>query len=613
MRFLYQGQFVDQSGNVVSDGTITIYLAGTTTLASVYTTLTGPTAVNSVTSDSNGYFKFYHDNFDYDYDQDFDIVLSKSGFLSKTYYNIQGEGILGSYTISAPKTVTTHVKVPKGVLYTKAGAGTLTFSGTFEAGLYQVFSSFASGNVTFSSGSVKEVYPQWWGATAGLTSDSSSAITAALAAFGQVKINSTFRVDSMIELETEKTLLLSATGGLTRTTDTANTEPVVWMKGNYATLRGINKMSQIYSQNRAPNGIVRLGHKNMTESHANVQYCTLRDFVIVGGTDQGQVAGNPDVGLYMANPQLGGLVNYFHSIFGIKIQQVNHGIELIGYANGNIINDIQLYKVGNDSGVGRAGIYIRGAQENQIGTIWHHSSSNSYTIVVENYDNTGVGGSNHEVQFNTIGPVMSEQGGANAKCLVISSISVYNQFNIQDNTASGNTIPAYFYNDNVLLNKDAIYISDINTQMISFPATQVPSAGANTLDDYEESTWTMGMAFGGGVVGITYSQNNGYYTKIGNMVFATGYLLLTSKGTSVGVATLTGLPFTSVNDNAAFSAVSLRFANITFANQYQGYIDKNSKTIVFEEITEAGAVSNLADTDFSNNSAIMVSAIYRAQ
>jgi len=178
MRFLYQGQFVDQSGNVVSDGTITIYLAGTTTLASVYTTLTGPTAVNSVTSDSNGYFKFYHDNFDYDYDQDFDIVLSKSGFLSKTYYNVQGEGILGNYTISTAKTITTNIKIPKGVIYVKSGTGTIVFNGPFEAGLYQVFSGFSAGNVTFGM-LVKEVFPQWWGGDPTGVVDSANAINCA--------------------------------------------------------------------------------------------------------------------------------------------------------------------------------------------------------------------------------------------------------------------------------------------------------------------------------------------------------------------------------------------------------------------------------------------------
>jgi hypothetical protein len=51
---------------------------------------------------------------------------------------------------------------------------------------------------------------------------------------------------------------------------------------------------------------------------------------------------------------------------------------------------------------------------------------------------------------------------------------------------------------------------------IKFPATQVASADANTLDDYEEGTWTptLGDGLGASVTGV------GFYTKVGRMVFA---------------------------------------------------------------------------------------------
>ncbi len=65
---------------------------------------------------------------------------------------------------------------------------------------------------------------------------------------------------------------------------------------------------------------------------------------------------------------------------------------------------------------------------------------------------------------------------------------------------------------------------------IAFPANQAASAGANTLDDYEEGTFSPDLQFGGAKVDITYSVQNGKYTKIGNRVLATGYIVLTSKG-----------------------------------------------------------------------------------
>ena len=79
---------------------------------------------------------------------------------------------------------------------------------------------------------------------------------------------------------------------------------------------------------------------------------------------------------------------------------------------------------------------------------------------------------------------------------------------------------------------------------ITFPATQVASVDANTLDDYEEGEWTPGISFSGASVGVTYAADNcGYYTKIGNVVTVSGVLSITSKGSSTGIALITGFPF----------------------------------------------------------------------
>jgi hypothetical protein len=51
---------------------------------------------------------------------------------------------------------------------------------------------------------------------------------------------------------------------------------------------------------------------------------------------------------------------------------------------------------------------------------------------------------------------------------------------------------------------------------ITFPATQSASSNANTLDDYEEGTWTPELV-GSGTTG-TPVAGAGYYTKVGNLV-----------------------------------------------------------------------------------------------
>jgi len=180
-RWKSQGTTKDQSGRILPSATVSVYLAGTTTAASVYTSVTSATAVNSVTSNStDATYVFYTDCFDYDYDQTFKIIITRSGYTSVTYDNIpHGEIVLGTYTISTVKTVTTYVKIPKGVLYVKSGSGALTFNGPFEAGIYPVFSGFTAG-VIFGAGAVREVYPQWFGATGDGATDDSVAFQSAL-------------------------------------------------------------------------------------------------------------------------------------------------------------------------------------------------------------------------------------------------------------------------------------------------------------------------------------------------------------------------------------------------------------------------------------------------
>ena len=94
------------------------------------------------------------------------------------------------------------------------------------------------------------------------------------------------------------------------------------------------------------------------------------------------------------------------------------------------------------------------------------------------------------------------------------------------------------------------------------------TAAANALDDYEEGTWTMGVTFGGADVGVTYGANAGSYTKIGRQVTVCGFLGLSSKGSSTGVAAITGLPFTIGSANSNYCVASLRLTTITFANQF---------------------------------------------
>ena len=84
---------------------------------------------------------------------------------------------------------------------------------------------------------------------------------------------------------------------------------------------------------------------------------------------------------------------------------------------------------------------------------------------------------------------------------------------------------------------------------IAFPATAVPSADANTLDDYEEGTWTPTRHDFTEVIGGGSITNTGYYTKIGRMVHVVCILACAGGATlaaTVALSYITGLPFTSL-------------------------------------------------------------------
>lgn len=95
---------------------------------------------------------------------------------------------------------------------------------------------------------------------------------------------------------------------------------------------------------------------------------------------------------------------------------------------------------------------------------------------------------------------------------------------------------------------------------VKFPATQSASADTNTLDDYEEGTFT--PTVGGSTTAGTYTYTGnqiGWYTKIGDRVFFSFDVevnTVTTAGT--GNARIFGLPFSGLGQNP----VPVGFANV---------------------------------------------------
>jgi hypothetical protein len=77
-----QGTFRDGSGHVVGGGSVTVYLAGTTNLATIYSDSACTIIITSATSATDGSFKFYVNDTGL---IEYDVVLSAPGYVSKTY------------------------------------------------------------------------------------------------------------------------------------------------------------------------------------------------------------------------------------------------------------------------------------------------------------------------------------------------------------------------------------------------------------------------------------------------------------------------------------------------------------------------------------------------
>jgi hypothetical protein len=151
---------------------------------------------------------------------------------------------------------------------------------------------------------------------------------------------------------------------------------------------------------------------------------------------------------------------------------------------------------------------------------------------------------------------------------------------------------------------------------IAFPASQSASTDVNTLDDYEEGTFTPTILFGGNNTGMVYNRQYAKYTKIGNRVFINMYVsIYPTKGSSTGTATVAGLPFQNVNDGngsaGAQTACAFNPPQILYSGSVNAYVENNATYIQLATVTEGGFNSGMTDANFQNNSVVQIMCHYQ--
>jgi len=140
---------------------------------------------------------------------------------------------------------------------------------------------------------------------------------------------------------------------------------------------------------------------------------------------------------------------------------------------------------------------------------------------------------------------------------------------------------------------------------ITFPATASASSDANTLDDYEEGTFTAELNIGGATTGITYTGRAGKYTKIGNLVYVSLGVSLSSKGALSGNITIAGLPFASANTD--YREPYWRGTSSNFAD-FSAAVTTSATTLVIRNPT---TTADLTNTTLANNSSLFINGCYQ--
>jgi hypothetical protein len=130
------------------------------------------------------------------------------------------------------------------------------------------------------------------------------------------------------------------------------------------------------------------------------------------------------------------------------------------------------------------------------------------------------------------------------------------------------------------------------TNGITFTATQSASADANTLDDYEEGTWTPVVTFSATAATLDSIQTT--YRKIGGFVFCAWNFRITNKGAGSGNIGIAGFPF-SMTGGTSYgfgNAQADTLALPTGAGSIMPFLSGTSTRLLYQ--------TNTAHTDINN-------------
>jgi hypothetical protein len=231
----------------------------------------------------------------------------------------------------------------------------------------------------------------------------------------------------------------------------------------------------------------------------------------------------------------------------------------------------------------------------KLQTTTTNATTNVYVVPNGSSTSAGVSVANNSSLTNASKIVMATNGTTDTQ--IISGVN-----------GSGSYLPMSFYTNNALAMQ--ITTGGIISAAgggIQFPATQIPSADANTLDDYEEGTWTPSV--GGSA---TYTTRTGKYRKIGSLVFIDCELHINTIGTG-STGTITGIPFTAASGGGSSGGTVAYAANLNTNVVFLSFrVDPGDPNIYNAAMTAAAATTTSDVSIFKNGARVLFSMSYIA-
>lgn len=163
---------------------------------------------------------------------------------------------------------------------------------------------------------------------------------------------------------------------------------------------------------------------------------------------------------------------------------------------------------------------------------------------------------------------------------------------------------------------DLLDISLPAAGQIKFPATQNQSANANTLDHYAEGTWTPVIAGTSTPGANSYTNQEGTYVKVGQMVVASFFVKLSAKDAAMaGIVWITGLPFASSGAASRQGCGVADFGGFANPKTYvavQLQVSQTSMPITYLNAAGATDIGYLPPSELTNTTWIGGTICYRA-